>query len=291
MVVSDREATQEGILILRCSQGDRTAFDLLWQQYRRRIFNFIYIRVGDPEEADDLSQEVFIRVWAALSRGTQVGSFAPYLYQVARNVVSDWSEHRHRAVVLEAIEDQKGQAVAGPSVEQVVEAKWSWEFLSQQLDEVLLYSTESPEGRKSGYLRKLAFLSFYMGGLTLPQIQSDLTFHAQALELSVPTLTQLNNWLSRGDILSSLVRHLIQDHLEWIEDTVNECLESLALSEKEATIVQCRWQRRLAMPAIAEQTCLPISEVSQTMEQIIRRLVPQVVARLKANLHEARKQS
>jgi RNA polymerase sigma factor (sigma-70 family) len=282
---------EEPVLVARCSQGDRLAFDVLWERYHGRIYHFIHVRVGNLDEAEDLTQETFIRAWSALSGGTQVDAFPPWLYQIARNVVNDWADRRRRTGVPEALEDHREPPVSGPSVEQVVEARLSWEFLVKQLDEVLLYNAGTPEGKKSGLLRKLAFLSFYVDGLTLPQLQAELTPHAQALGLPAPTPTQLNNWLSRGDILSSLVRHLVQDHPDWIVATVKECLDGLSLPEKDAEIARWRWQEGLSLQAIAERSGLPVGDVSQTTERIARGLVPRVSARLKAQLHEVRKQS
>jgi hypothetical protein len=43
----------ESVLIQRCSQGDRRAFDVLHERYERPIFHFVCVRVGNPEEADE----------------------------------------------------------------------------------------------------------------------------------------------------------------------------------------------------------------------------------------------
>ncbi|MBI4493549.1 MAG: RNA polymerase sigma factor [Chloroflexi bacterium] len=273
----------------RCSQGDRQAFDVLWERYRQRIFTYLCLRVRNPHDAEDLAQETFIRAWSALSRGTRVETFVPYLYQVARNLANDWSQRCRRVGVLQPLEEQQEIPSQDPSVEQTVDATLSSEFLMKQLDEVLLAEPSVSEEGWMGLLRKLAFVSFYMDGLTVLEIQASLASHAQALGLVQPTATQLNNWLSRGDILCSLVRHLVQDHPAWILATTWRCLSSLNLPVQELELARLRWQEGLPLETIAERTGQTLAQVSAVLEKVARRLVPAVSASLKATLHDARR--
>ena len=55
------EFNEEDVLT-RASQGDRDAFGMLYERYIDRIFNYVYYRTGNLHDAEDLTQEVFLRI-------------------------------------------------------------------------------------------------------------------------------------------------------------------------------------------------------------------------------------
>ena len=250
--------------------------------------HYIYVRVRSMDEANDLAQETFIRAWVALSRGTVVTSFGSYLRAVARNVVTDWANRRGEAIV-DPLDGMKALTEPDSSVEQKAEQRLLWEFLDAQLDKVLLEATEGQSAEAMGMLRKLAFVAFYVDGLTLPELQAELTPLAELMGVSPPTRTQLNNWLSRGDILARLVRHLVEEHSEWISGSVQECLGELSLVRQEAEIAHMRWRDGLSLEQIAERSERPLAEISQVVESVTRLLIRRISKRIKASLHNARR--
>ncbi len=75
--------------------GDMDSFELLFERHRRALCTFLLHRVGDRELAEDLLQDIFLRVIRGrASLGS--GSFRPWLYAIARNAVTD--SHRRRGV-------------------------------------------------------------------------------------------------------------------------------------------------------------------------------------------------
>jgi RNA polymerase sigma-70 factor (ECF subfamily) len=86
----------DDLALNRAIQGDREAFGLLYQQYVGRIYNYIYYRVGNMHEAEDLTARVFFRAMRRISdyqnRGLPVSA---WLYRIAHNLVANW--HRDRA--------------------------------------------------------------------------------------------------------------------------------------------------------------------------------------------------
>jgi RNA polymerase sigma-70 factor (ECF subfamily) len=74
------------------------------QQLRQEIFAYIRSKVGDPSTADDLTQETFLKVERALTRGIEPEHFRGWIFQIARNLVIDWMKERRRFVGLEAEE-------------------------------------------------------------------------------------------------------------------------------------------------------------------------------------------
>jgi len=179
--------TAEQTLLNCCAAGDRRAFNVLWDRYRDRIYRFVSYHVEDFDEAEDLTQEVLLRTWTALARGTQIAAFVPYLYEVAKNVVRDWARSpKSRGKVAELVDDDQGAAAVTPSPAEAVEAKLSHEFLVQELDEILLAGAQTPEERAWGQLRKLAFVLFYVDRLTVPEIGVELRSLAEALVPAAP---------------------------------------------------------------------------------------------------------
>lgn len=77
-------------LVARFIKGDKNAFSLLIERYLKQIYNFIYRLVGDPHTAEDLSQEVFLKVWKNISRFDQNRSFKTWLFTIAKNTAYDF---------------------------------------------------------------------------------------------------------------------------------------------------------------------------------------------------------
>ena len=77
--------------------GDESAFELLYEYYFSPLYKYILIRTGDAQEADDLTQLVFIKFYRNLGNWKDKG-FAPsaYLYTVARSVLADYYRKKSR---------------------------------------------------------------------------------------------------------------------------------------------------------------------------------------------------
>ncbi len=71
------------------------AFDVLVERYQTRLLNFVYRTVGDRERAEDLVQEVFVRVHRHLARFDQSKKFSTWIYTIASNLAKN--ELRNRA--------------------------------------------------------------------------------------------------------------------------------------------------------------------------------------------------
>src|SRR5207302_7081221 len=99
--------TQPDLGVLRKAQrGDERAFSLILRAYETPVFNYVLRLVGDRTLAEDLTQEVFLRVFQGLSSFSLRSKFTTWLFQVTKNRVLDELrafERRPRAVV--ALED------------------------------------------------------------------------------------------------------------------------------------------------------------------------------------------
>jgi len=75
--------------------GETRGFDVLVERYQTRLLNFVYRIVGDRERAEDLVQEVFVRVYRHLGRFDRSKKFSTWIYTIASNLAKN--ELRNRA--------------------------------------------------------------------------------------------------------------------------------------------------------------------------------------------------
>jgi RNA polymerase sigma-70 factor (ECF subfamily) len=80
---SPREA--ERAVIEACKRGEREAFDQLVVRYQREIYRLCYRYVNNHEDANDLTQEVFLRAWRAIGRFRGQSAFSTWLYRIGVN--------------------------------------------------------------------------------------------------------------------------------------------------------------------------------------------------------------
>src|SRR5579862_4677236 len=73
-------------LMLGVKAGDEVSFELLLQKYRRPMVNFLYRMVRDSATAEDLAQEVFLRVYRARKQYTPSAKFTTWLFRIATNL-------------------------------------------------------------------------------------------------------------------------------------------------------------------------------------------------------------
>src|SRR5215218_4601261 len=119
---------QPDLGVLRKAQrGDERAFTLIVRTYEGPVFNYVLRLVGDRSLAEDLTQEVFLRVFQGLPKFSLRSKFTTWLFQVTKNRVLDElraSERRPRLTV--ALEDIPPLEVVDAPVERVeaVDAVW-----------------------------------------------------------------------------------------------------------------------------------------------------------------------
>jgi RNA polymerase sigma-70 factor (ECF subfamily) len=114
-------------VLRKAQRGDERAFSLIVRAYEVPVFNYVMRLVGDRALAEDLTQEVFIRVFQGLPKFSLRSKFTTWLFQVTKNRVLDElraSERRPRGLV--AIDDAPPLEVVDAPVEQVetIQALW-----------------------------------------------------------------------------------------------------------------------------------------------------------------------
>ena len=93
----DLERLTDQEALKRARDGDQEAFGVLYQRYVQRIYNYIYYRVGNVQEAEDLTGRVFLRAWQHIGKYEERGlPFTAYLYRIAHNLVANWHRDQSR---------------------------------------------------------------------------------------------------------------------------------------------------------------------------------------------------
>jgi RNA polymerase sigma-70 factor (ECF subfamily) len=77
-------------LVRRAQKGDLEAFEQLFQQFQRGIYNVIYQMIRSEADAADLTQDVFVRAWKSLPRLEAAEAFSSWLYRIATNLSRNW---------------------------------------------------------------------------------------------------------------------------------------------------------------------------------------------------------
>ncbi len=100
MPVQPRDYDEE--LVQQAVEHDRAAFARLYDKYVDRVFKHVYYKVSNQHEAEDITQETFIKAWEAIGGYRRTGApFAAWLIAIARNLVIDHYRARKKIVPLE----------------------------------------------------------------------------------------------------------------------------------------------------------------------------------------------
>jgi RNA polymerase sigma-70 factor, ECF subfamily len=76
-------------LILQASHGDADAWETLMHLYQEPVFRFAYLLLGDPDDAEDITQETFLRAYSALKRFDTGRPLRPWLLSITSNLASN----------------------------------------------------------------------------------------------------------------------------------------------------------------------------------------------------------
>lgn len=86
-------------------QGDEAAFTAIYDLFFEKIYRFIFFRVGHKEVAEDLTEDVFIKTFHGLGKLQKDASFESWLYQIARNRITDYYRSKKLVIPLDEVEN------------------------------------------------------------------------------------------------------------------------------------------------------------------------------------------
>lgn len=99
-VPEEEESPQDAELVLKAQRGDLHAFDELVERYHGKIYGLTYNMTSNREDAEDLTQEVFVKAFEALPRFQGKSSFYTWIYRIAVNKTINYRKKRNRKRAL-----------------------------------------------------------------------------------------------------------------------------------------------------------------------------------------------
>lgn len=87
-------------LMQRAGKGDEAAFETLIERHQNLVVGTVAKMLGDASTAEDLAQEVFVRVWQSAPRYVPTAKFTTWLLTITRNLVFNESRRRSRASLV-----------------------------------------------------------------------------------------------------------------------------------------------------------------------------------------------
>jgi RNA polymerase sigma factor (sigma-70 family) len=146
-------------LVQQCLRGEGPAWEELVRRHTRRVFNLCYRFTGNSTEAEDLSQEVFLRLYRTLaSYKPAFGAFPTWLTSVTRNLLVDHYRRTRHDRQTDSIDDAMPQVEQKHSTARAPDKLAQAAELSVQLQRAL--ARLSPELRESVILRDLQGLEY-----------------------------------------------------------------------------------------------------------------------------------
>lgn len=97
-------------LVAAVLRGDRDGFGDLVERYQGRLVNYLFRLLRNPDDAHDLAQEVFVKVYQVLDRYDPQYRFSTWLFRVAQNAAIDQIRRRRLKVVSLRQEDDEGES-------------------------------------------------------------------------------------------------------------------------------------------------------------------------------------
>jgi RNA polymerase sigma factor (sigma-70 family) len=136
-------------LAARCKEGDQDAWEMLHRRYGGLVFQRCYAATGDYDEAEDVSQKVWVRVFRFLPEFRFQSSFKTWLYSIVQTRIADWIEQRVRrrgreVPVESGVEGEEG------------ECSISCDFADEENDPAAIVASQEDTESALGALRKLS---------------------------------------------------------------------------------------------------------------------------------------
>lgn len=155
-------------LVLQLKLGSEKAFNLLFHQYERRLFAFSFKMLLSSEDAEEVVQEVFFKIWKNKRFLNEEMCFRAYIFTVARN-------HVYNLLSKRVSETAYKKYSAGLSVDPTSSTEEAYDF--QELKEVVLQKLDKmPEKRRK------VFMMSRFDGLSNKDIASQLNLSLRTVE-------------------------------------------------------------------------------------------------------------
>lgn len=169
---------QQELLIIRLADGDNAAFDELYHLYSKPVYLRLRFLVKDADVADELLQELFMRVWTYRANLDPQKSFRAYLFTIAQNLVYNYFRKlaSDQALIRNLILNQVDYYLSG---DELLEIKEAGQLLQKAIDQL------SPQRRQVFQLCKLEGKSYEetgkIMGISIATVNSHMTQSLQSI--------------------------------------------------------------------------------------------------------------
>lgn len=123
----------EPALIQRAAQGDMKAWESLMLAHQEAVFRLAYLLLGDPDEAEDVAQETFLRAWRNLGRFDASRPLSPWLLRIAVNLARNQrrSAGRYLAALIRNLQGEPPSLTNEEKSAQRIEAQQLWQAVQR----------------------------------------------------------------------------------------------------------------------------------------------------------------
>jgi RNA polymerase sigma-70 factor, ECF subfamily len=133
----------ESTLVRHAANGDAAAWESLMVIHQEAIFRFAYLLLGDPDDAEDIAQESFLRAWKYLRRFDTTRPLRPWLLSITANLARNRrrSAGRYFAALLRAFRDEPISKPLEDQNPRNLQARELWEAVQKLnvLDQQIVY--------------------------------------------------------------------------------------------------------------------------------------------------------
>lgn len=166
-------------LVILAKQGDTQAFSQIYDQFIKKIFKFVRLKIQNQQEAEDVVQETFVKAYKGLPRLSMENlNFSAWLYRIASNTVNDYFRKKYRTPEIMSIDEKfdladsysldkevtqnsdmetvlKGFVMLSPLYKQVLELRFIQDFSLNEVAKILNKSNLSVRLIQFRALKKL----------------------------------------------------------------------------------------------------------------------------------------
>lgn len=148
--------TEDGYVISKCLNGEPEAFGFLMDKYKGSVYAFAYSKLRNFHDAEDVTQEVFIKAYGKLRSLRRWDNFLAWLYAITSNMCKNWIRFKANRPDSEFVEDQNAEILMQPSLSS---------YREDRIDETLREALDSlPETQRQ------VLTLHYLGGMNGKEI-------------------------------------------------------------------------------------------------------------------------
>lgn len=189
-----RGDASDEVLMVRYQRGDRDAFAMLVKRYSKQVYNFVLRQLKAPALAEDVTQEVFMRLVQNAADFKHEARFSTWLYAIARNLCIDQLrrlQHRRHPSLDQPLRENEGRTLGDSMQSEHHSASAERSAVSSEVQATILKAVEAlPEDQREVFLlREIADLPFKdiaeITGVSENTVKSRMRYALDRLKLAL----------------------------------------------------------------------------------------------------------